>query len=141
MKSAYRYSCGVNLLVSFLGFALAMLMPRTIVSLFTNSEQMIELSASALRTALIGLSLVGFQVTTTQFFQSIGFSHKAIFLSLTRQIIFLIPCLLIIPRFMGLDGVWWSLPISDLASVVLSFVLITIQMKHFNQSKKTTFAE
>ena len=42
---------------------------------------------------------------------------------------------------MGLDGVWWSLPISDLASVVLSFVLITIQMKHFNQSKKTTFAE
>lgn len=141
VKSAYRYSCGVNLLVSFLGFALAMLMPRTIVSLFTNSEQMIELSASALRTALIGLSLVGFQVTTTQFFQSIGFSHKAIFLSLTRQIIFLIPCLLIIPRFMRLDGVWWSLPISDLASVVLSFVLITIQMKHFNQSKKTTFAE
>lgn len=131
VKTTYRYSCTINLIVSLIGSGLALLMPRTIVGVFTTSEEMIALCAPALQIAVVGVSVIGFQITTTQFFQSLGFSHKAIFLSLTRQIIFLIPCLLIIPRFLGLDGVWWSLPISDLASVILAFILITRQMKRF----------
>ena len=77
----------------------------------------------------MGVSLIGFQITTTQLFQSIGFSRLAIFLSLTRQLIFLAPALLILPRFLGLDGVWWSLPVSDMAAVGVAVVLIISRWK------------
>ncbi|PNE29616.1 MATE family efflux transporter [Tannerella sp. oral taxon 808] len=133
MRTAYIYSCAINLLLCFTGFAMAELMPRAIVSLFTASEAMITLCTPALRIAILGLSLIGFQVTTTQFFQSIGRSRLAIFLSLTRQLLFLIPALLIIPRFLGLDGVWWSLPVSDLASVGIAAVLILSQRRIFDE--------
>ncbi|WP_373763226.1 MATE family efflux transporter [Porphyromonas loveana] len=141
VKTTYRYSCTVNLLVSIVGFTLAMLMPRAIVGMFTSSKPMVDLCAPALRITLAGFSLLGFQITTTQFFQSIGLSRKAIFLSLTRQILFLIPCLLTIPRFLGLNGVWWSLPISDMASVILAFFMITIHMKRIGYAEKPAAAE
>ena len=115
---------------------MAELAPRAIVSLFTISEAMISLCTPALRIAIIGISLIGFQVTTTQFFQSIGFSRLSIFLSLTRQLIFLLPSLLLIPRILGLDGVWWSLPVSDLASVVIAAVLILRRRELFAEAEK-----
>ena len=136
VRTAFAYSCATNLLFSFAGFAVAELAPRAIVSLFTISEAMISLCTPALRIAIIGISLIGFQVTTTQFFQSIGFSRLSIFLSLTRQLIFLLPSLLLIPRILGLDGVWWSLPVSDLASVVIAAVLILRRRELFAEAEK-----
>ncbi|ETK01997.1 multidrug transporter MatE [Tannerella sp. oral taxon BU063 isolate Cell 2] len=129
VRMAYAYSAGTNLFFSFVGFAVAMLYPRAIVSLFTTSEPLIALCTTALRIGIIGVSLIGFQITTTQLFQSIGFSRLAIFLSLTRQLIFLAPALLILPRFLGLDGVWWSLPVSDMAAVGVAVVLIISRWK------------
>ena len=129
VRMTYAYSAGTNLFFSLVGFAVAELDPRAIVSLFTISEPLIELCTTALRIGIIGVSLIGFQITTTQLFQSIGRSRLAIFLSLTRQLLFLIPALLIIPRFLGLNGVWWSLPVSDLASVGVAVVLIISRWK------------
>ena len=129
VRMAYAYSAGTNLFFSFVGFAVAMLYPRAIVSLFTTSEPLIALCTTALRIGIMGVSLIGFQITTTQLFQSIGFSRLAIFLSLTRQLIFLAPALLILPRFLGLDGVWWSLPVSDMAAVGVAVVLIISRWK------------
>ena len=64
-------------------------------------------------------------MVTANFFQSIGMAGKAIFLSLSRQLLILLPCLLILPRFWGADGVWFSMPVSDfLASLVAAFTLI-----------------
>ncbi len=127
--NTYKLGCKVNLSATMIGWLLAMAFPSVIVGMFTSSPQLIEISTKALRITFAVFGLIGFQITTTQFFQSMGFSGKAMFLSLTRQVIFLIPSLLILPRCLGLDGVWWSLPISDLASVLMAMLLISLHMR------------
>ena len=77
--------------------------------------------------------IVGFQMVTGNFFQSVGMAPKAIFLSLSRQLIFLIPCLLILPTFFGLQGVWMSMPISDALSSIIAAILLTNQIKKFKK--------
>ena len=74
--------------------------------------------------------MVGFQIVATNFFQSIGKAGKSIFLSLTRQVIFLIPLLLTLPGMLGLDGIWLSFPTSDVLATVVTALLITSQLRH-----------
>ena len=73
--------------------------------------------------------VVGIQIIATGMLQSIGQAGKAIFLSLTRQVLFLIPLLLIMPRSMGTDGVWWSFPLSDILATLVTFGILTYQMR------------
>ena len=80
--------------------------------------------------------LVGFQIVVSNFFQCIGYVNKAIFLSLSRQLLFLLPFLIIFPRFWGTDGVWWSMPASDFVAAVIAFVMITRLMKTFGKDEK-----
>ena len=86
-----------------------------------------------MRLCIYGFAFVGFQVTATQFFQSIGFGGKAMMLSLSRQIFFLIPALFILPPFLGDVGVWSAMPLSDIASGVLGMILMRIQFKLFDR--------
>ena len=92
--------------------------------MFTTDPELIEKSVYGLRIVFAVFPLVGFQMVATNFFLSIGMSKKAIFLSLTRQMLFLVPSLLILPPLLGTLGVWLSMPIADLvASVVTAFML------------------
>ena len=78
-------------------------------------------------------AFVGFQVTATQFFQSIGFGGKALLLSLSRQILFLLPALFLFPLLWDATGVWLALPFSDIASGVLGMILMYYQFKIFDR--------
>ncbi len=114
--------CGVS--VATLGFVLCEGIPEWIVRMFTTDPELIEKSVYGLRIVFAVFPLVGFQMVATNFFLSIGMSKKAIFLSLTRQMLFLVPSLLILPPLLGTLGVWLSMPIADLvASVVTAFML------------------
>ncbi|MDR0977352.1 MAG: MATE family efflux transporter [Prevotellaceae bacterium] len=106
------------------GFLMAMFVPRLVVSMFTTDNELIRLSVEGLRITLMLYPLVGFQMVTSNFFQSIGLANRAIFLSLTRQLLFLLPALLILPRFMGTLGVWYSMPLADLLSTVVSGTML-----------------
>ena len=77
--------------------------------------------------------LIGFQIVSTAFFQSIGYAGKSIFLSLTRQMLFLLPAILIIPMFLEnkVDGVWYAMPFSDAMATIVSVVMLWYQMKAF----------
>ena len=75
--------------------------------------------------------LVGFQMVSSSFFQSIGMAGKAIFLSLTRQLIFLLPCLLILPHYWGTDGVWGSIPVADFIASITTGLMLGWQLKKF----------
>lgn len=98
--------------------------PRMIASMFMQDEQQIECAINCLKITTMTFWIVGFQIVGTNFFQSLGMAGKAVFLSLTRQIIFMIPLLLILPRYFGLDGVWSCYPICDfVASAVTAFML------------------
>ncbi|MDR0371657.1 MAG: MATE family efflux transporter [Prevotellaceae bacterium] len=115
------------------GFILIELFPNTVVSIFTTNEQLIAMSAHGLRIVFLCFPLVGFQVVTSNFFQSIGMSGKAIFMSLSRQVFFLLPCLFILPHYFALDGIWYSLPLSDGIATITAFVLLLLQFKKFKK--------
>ena len=121
--------CGVG--VATLGFLLCEFMPEWIVRMFTTDADLIAKSVYGLRIEFAVFPLVGFQMVSTNFFLSIGMSKKAIFLSLTRQMLFLLPGLLILPPLLGTLGVWISMPISDTVAFLATAVLLQRQFKHF----------
>ncbi len=120
-------------IVMTIGFLVAELFPQSIVSIFTNNQELIAKSTTGLRIVFIFYPFIGFQIVVSTFFQSIGKAGKAIFLSLTRQVIFLIPFLLILPKYFGINGVWVAMPASDALSIILSFLLIRLQIKAFRK--------
>ncbi len=103
--------------VTFAGFLVGELIPRLPALIFTTDEEIIRLATRGFRLCVSILPFVGAQMVISNFFQSIGHAGKSIFLSVSRQMLFLIPGLLILPRYWGLDGVWLSIPIADLISV------------------------
>ncbi|KAF5030018.1 Multidrug export protein MepA [anaerobic digester metagenome] len=116
--------------ISFLGFLAGIILPEQIARAFTNDETMIATTVHGMRITMIVFFVVGFQVVVSSFFQYIGKAKIAIFLSLSRQVIFLIPFLLILPSVFGLDGVWIALPTSDLiASAITAFILFYYRNK------------
>ena len=133
MMQAYRLTIVVATAVTTFGFLIGELFPRSIVSLFTNDETLIRLSTTCLRTILISFPVVGFQMVTTTFFQSVGKAAWSIFLSLSRQLIFLIPALIILPRIFGFSGVWAALPTGDILASVLTLIVIVLKMKQFTK--------
>lgn len=117
--------------VTTFGFVVGMLVPDLVVSIFTSDAKLIELSAEGLRIVVMFFPIIGFQMVTANFFQSIGMASKAIFLSLTRQMVVLLPCLLILPRFYGAAGVWYSIPVSDLIASLIAVTMLTWQFRKF----------
>ena len=117
--------------VTVTGFLIGELMPELAVSIFTTHEGLLQLSAKGLRIVVMFFPIIGFQMVTSNFFQSIGMASKAIFLSLTRQLLFLVPCLLVLPHFWGSTGIWISMPISDLAASIVAGIMLYRQFKIF----------
>lgn len=125
----YTILCGTT--VTTLGFLVCQIFPRTIIRLFTTDEGLIDLAVHGMRLILMMLPVIGFQMVSTSFFQSVGMAGKAIFLSLTRQLIFLVPCLFILPHYWGADGIWSSFPVADLLATVTSGSMLLWQLKKF----------
>ena len=118
-----------------LTFLVGELLPDVAVRLFTTDEGLISRAADGFRIVVLFFPLVGFQMVTSNFFQSIGMANKAIFLSLTRQLLFLLPGLIFLPKFMGAAGIWWSMPISDLIASLVAGVLLYKQFQEFKYQK------
>ena len=116
-------------------FLVGELLPELTVSIFTTDAGLIARAAEGFRIAVLVFPIVGFQMVTSNFFQSIGMANKAIFLSLTRQLLFLLPCLIILPRFMGASGIWWSMPISDALASAVAAVMLYKQFQIFKNHK------
>lgn len=119
--------------VTTFGFLVGMLIPELTVSIFTNDAELTALSARGLRITVIFFPIIGFQMVTSNFFQSIGMAGKAIFLSLSRQLLILFPCLLILPRFFGEWGVWYSMPVSDILASLIAATMLVSQFRKFKE--------
>ena len=116
-------------IIMLIGFCIVELFPHTVASMFTTENNLIELAVPGLRWVFALFPFVGFQMVASTFFQSIGKPNKAIILSLTRQVIFLIPLLLILPNYIEITGVWASMTISDGISVILASFLLWSEYK------------
>src|SRR5574344_2901207 len=103
--------------------------------MFTTDKELADISIRGIKIMMLAVPLVGAQVISTGFFQSIGYVKTAIFLSLLRQLILIIPALLIFPLFFGVNGIWMSIPISDSLATVISMTLL---IYNYRQLKKLT---
>ena len=129
----FRIAAGAAVLVSTIGTLGGVFDPRPIAAMFMQDEQQIQSAVNCLRITLVSFWIVGFQIVTTQFFQALGMAGKAVFLSLTRQIIFMIPLLFILPPIMGLNGVWTAFPISDTVATVVAACLLWVQIRNIKR--------
>ena len=120
-------------IVTTTGFLVGELIPELVAKAFTTDQTLIELSVRGLRITVMFFPIIGFQMVTSNFFQSIGMARKAIILSLSRQVMILIPLLLILPLFWGVDGIWFSMPISDLTASVIAAFMLYNQVKQFKR--------
>lgn len=125
--------------VTTTGFLVSQLLPRQVAMLFIGSDsdsatELIDAVAYGMEHVMIMFWAVGFQVVTGNFFQYIGKAKRAILISLTRQVLFLIPLLIILPPKYGVLGVWMSMPIADSMSVILAAVLLYFQIRKFRSN-------
>ena len=122
-------------LVTTLCFLMSELIPRQAVRLFTNDPQLIDLASRGLRIMNCGFALVGFGMVTGNFFQCLGMVRKSIFLSLSRQLLFLLPLIYTLPLWLQETGVWISFPISDTMNVIISAIMISRLFRKFDRLK------
>ncbi len=111
-------------MILLVGWALSMLFPREMARIFTTDETLLELSAEGIRIDMAVFFVVGSQAVITNFFQSIGKVKISIFLSLTRQLLVLLPLAYILPMFFDLKGVWYAMPCSDFVSFSMTLPLL-----------------
>ena len=138
LKSFYLtclYATGVMAIVFILGECF----PELITKMFTHDPLLIDLTVRPMRIICSTMLIIGFQMVTGNLFTSIGKAGKAIFLSLTRQVIYLIPFALMLPRvFMDpLDGVWWSIPVSDTLSAVTAVIVLLASRRNLHMGATT----
>lgn len=129
VRSTFYYSVKIATIITSAGFVIGMFFPRLFANAFTTDKALLDIAEKGIRISTISLPIVGFPIVASNFFQSIGRAKEAIIQSLSRQIIFLIPFLLILPRFWGLNGVWAAMPLSDFLATMLSLYLVTRQIK------------
>ena len=125
--------------VTTFGFLLCTLFPHALVSIFTTDDELKRIAANALRISVIMFPLIGSQVIFTTFFQSIGKAKISMLLSLTRQVLFLIPAVLVLPPLFGLNGVWASLPVADVLAVIVTSSTLFFFIRRFEKENDYTF--
>ena len=112
-----------------LGIIICELFPHTVSAIFTDSDELIDMASSGLRICTLMFPFVGAQIVISNFFQSIGMAKISIFLSLSRQLVYLLPGLLLLPPLYGVKGVWISMPVSDGLAFVTAVVILMVYIK------------
>ena len=139
VKDAYKKAVFAATAISIVAFLCFQFFPRQIIGIFgSGSEEYLHFAERYFRIFLFFTFLNGIQPVSSNFFTSIGAPKKGIFLSLTRQIIFLLPLLLIFPYLFGIDGVMYTAPIADLAAASVSIVMVVLEFKIMAELQKAT---
>ena len=131
---------GWSVATTTLGFLICEIFPYQVVHIFVSEDgsgsatELIEASARGLRILVLMLPLVGFNIVAGNLFQHIGKPKRAILLSVSRQMLFLVPLIIFLPRHLGADGVWYSMPIADFASTLLAALLLFQQIRKFKKN-------
>lgn len=129
VRQSLKIAMGTATAASVGGFLILILFPEAIVGIFSKDADLLVTSSEVLNYLVIGLPLVGFQTIGAGLFQALGKAVPALLLALSRQVLILIPLILILPKFWGLQGVWLSFPIADGLSFVLTLAVVITVMK------------
>lgn len=136
VNQAVKYGIITSTIIVIIGFIVIEGLSEGLVIIFNGDPSLIEVTSHGMRIFLFMLPIVGMQVIITNYFQSIGKVKISMFLSLLRQVIILIPCLLIIPMFNGLDGIWIAGATSDFLAVIVTLFVFIKKSKELVESKE-----
>ena len=134
VKEALKLAITAASTLCIFGFIMTQFFTVTLIKIFNSDPELIEVASKGMHIFLIMLPFIGFQIVSANYFQAVGKAKKAMFLSLLRQVIVLIPMLLIMPRIFGLTGVWMSGPIADLSASIVTALFLFQEMRHLNDS-------
>jgi Na+-driven multidrug efflux pump len=135
VKEVFWKTAQLATIVTMLCFIIGMFFPRIACGIFINTSEgteMLDIAERGLRLFTIMFPIVGLQMIGTNFFQSLGLVKKSIILSLSRQLLMLLPALYLLPMWIGTDGVWLSFPVSDFLSTILTVILLRRLFKKLN---------
>ena len=137
VKETLKSSIIAATLFVSLGFILTRLYPHKLIYLFNRDDlELLRIGTEGIKIFLLMLPVIGFQIVSSNYFQAVGKAPKAMFLSLLRQVIVLMPMLIILPKFWGLRGVWLSGPTADFTASIVTAIFLYNEIKHLNQSTK-----
>ena len=124
VKRVLRLTISASVIAMTVGWIIGELFPEACVRMFSNDEQLMAVSINGIRINMLAFPVIGYQAVVTNFFQTIGKVRISIFMSLSRQLLFLLPLMLLFSSLWGLDGVWFSLPASDFVAFVVAVVIM-----------------
>lgn len=133
MMRVVKLSIITAICIMLTGWTLAMFAPYYCARMFTKDPELIKGSIKAIQIIMMMYPFIGCQMVITNFFQCIGKVKISIFLSLSRQLLFLLPLLVLLPNFYGINGVWASMPTSDLISVIVAISIMTVYLRQFKK--------
>ncbi len=133
VKKALKMAIGAATLFSTVGFLLIQIFDKQIIMLFNDNPELILLGSEAMRINLCMLPVIGFQIIGANYFQAVGKAGYAIILSMSRQLLILIPLVLLLPRLLGLQGVWLASPIADFSAALLTGIFLFRELRKLSQ--------
>ena len=133
VKQTLKLSMLTGVCITSSGFLICELFPHAVSAIFTNDQELIDIASRGVRICVLMFPLVGAQIVIGNFFQSIGKAKISIFLSLTRQLLYLLPGLIFFPRFIGLDGIWTSMPVADFFAFLTALVVLWTYIRKKNK--------
>ncbi|WP_010295555.1 MATE family efflux transporter [Clostridium senegalense] len=136
VKETVKYAVSAATVLTVTGFLAVQLIPNVLISMFNSDPDLINIGVRGLRVYLMMFPILGFQIVSSNFFQSIGKAKISMFLSLLRQVIILIPCMIILPMRFELLGVWMSGAVSDLVAAIITGTIFFKAMRNLKEKKE-----
>lgn len=133
VKKTLKLAIAAASVVVLLGFILTRLFPRQIIEIFNDDPELVEFGAFGLKRFLTFMPIIGFQVVSSAYFQAVGKPKHSLFLSLSRQVLILIPLVIILPKFMGLNGLLTAGPVSDLTSSIMTAIFLGRELSNLDR--------
>lgn len=135
-NKAFKISVSVACVIMTVGWLIIQINPELIVGMFNKDPKLMDITINGARLYLLMLPIVGISITGSNYMQSVGKAKSAMILGLLRQVILLIPMIMILPKLFGLNGVWYSQPTSDLLSTMITAVVLVKELKRYKNIDK-----
>jgi len=132
IKTVLKEAVIWTIVIAGTGFVLLMFAPRQILGIFTDNEMLLQMGITPIRIIVIFLPFIGFQILGGRFFPAIGKTVPSLIIILSRQLLLLIPAIIVLPLFFELSGIWMAVPVSNFFSILITFVFVWRQVKKFN---------
>ena len=123
-------------IICLIGYTSVRLFSDSLIHIFTNKPELKEIAKYGLKAYTLVFPIVGLQIVSSIYFQAVGKPKMSFFISLSRQIIVMIPCLIILPKFFGLNGIWYAAPTADSIATLITFILVRREIKKLDKLDK-----